>query len=31
VLVLSILLVWRHQSNIRNLLSGRESAIGKTS
>lgn len=30
VLVLSILLVWRHQSNIRNLLSGREGAIGKT-
>jgi acyl phosphate:glycerol-3-phosphate acyltransferase len=29
VLVLSILLVWRHQSNIRNLLSGRESAIGR--
>jgi len=27
--VLSILLIWRHQSNIRNLLSGRESAIGK--
>ena len=30
VLVLSILLLWRHQSNIRNLLSGRESAIGKS-
>ena len=30
VLVLSVLLIWRHQSNIRNLLSGRESAIGKT-
>ncbi len=28
-LALSILLIWRHQSNIRNLLSGRESAIGK--
>ena len=27
--VLSLLLIWRHQSNIRNLLSGRESAIGK--
>lgn len=30
VLVLSVLLVWRHQSNILNLLAGRESAIGKT-
>jgi acyl phosphate:glycerol-3-phosphate acyltransferase len=29
VLGLSLLLVWRHQSNIRNLLSGTESAIGK--
>lgn len=29
VAILSILLVWRHQSNIRNLLSGREGAIGK--
>lgn len=29
VALLSILLVWRHQSNIRNLLSGREGAIGK--
>lgn len=28
VLVLSLLLIWRHQSNIRNLLSGKESAIG---
>lgn len=27
--LLAILLIWRHQSNIRNLLSGRESAIGK--
>jgi glycerol-3-phosphate acyltransferase PlsY len=29
VLVLSVLLLWRHQTNIRNLLSGKESAIGK--
>lgn len=29
VVLLSTLLVWRHQSNIRNLLSGREGAIGK--
>lgn len=29
VAILSILLIWRHQSNIRNLLSGREGAIGK--
>lgn len=29
VLVLSLLLIWRHQSNIRNLLSGKESAIGR--
>ena len=29
VLVLSLMLVWRHQSNIRNLLSGKEGAIGK--
>ncbi|MBZ0104323.1 MAG: glycerol-3-phosphate 1-O-acyltransferase PlsY [Sulfuricella denitrificans] len=28
VLLLSALLVWRHQSNIRNLLSGRETRIG---
>jgi acyl phosphate:glycerol-3-phosphate acyltransferase len=28
-LLLCALLIWRHQSNIRNLLSGRESAIGK--
>lgn len=30
VVVVSLLLAWRHQSNIRNLLSGKESAIGKT-
>ena len=30
VALLSVLLVWRHRSNIRNLLSGREDAIGKT-
>lgn len=29
VLVLSVLLVWRHRSNIRNLMTGKESAIGK--
>lgn len=28
VSLLSILLVWRHRSNIRKLLAGRESAIG---
>lgn len=27
--VLSLLLIWRHRSNIRNLLAGRESKIGK--
>ena len=27
--VLSVLLIWRHRSNIRNLLAGRESRIGK--
>jgi glycerol-3-phosphate acyltransferase PlsY len=30
VAVLSLLLIWRHKSNIRNLLSGKEHAIGKT-
>ena len=29
VAILSILLIWRHHGNIHNLLSGRESAIGK--
>jgi glycerol-3-phosphate acyltransferase PlsY len=29
VVALSALLVWRHQSNIRNLLSGKESALGR--
>ena len=28
--VLSLLLMWRHKSNIQNLLSGKEHAIGKT-
>lgn len=28
--VLSLLLIWRHKSNISNLLSGKEGAIGKT-
>lgn len=27
--MLSLLLIWRHRSNIRNLLSGKESKIGK--
>ena len=27
--VMSVLLIWRHKSNIRNLLAGRESRIGK--
>ena len=27
--ILSLLLVWRHKSNIRNLLSGKEAQIGK--
>jgi glycerol-3-phosphate acyltransferase PlsY len=31
VLLMSLLLVWRHKSNIRNLLSGTESRIGKKS
>ena len=30
VAVLSLLLMWRHKSNIQNLLSGKERAIGKT-
>lgn len=29
VLGLAVLLIWRHQSNIRNLLAGKEGAIGK--
>ena len=28
VLVLALLLIWRHKSNIRNLLSGKEGKIG---
>ena len=31
VLVMSLLLVWRHKGNIRNLLAGKESRIGKNS
>ena len=31
VLGLALLLIWRHQSNIRNLLTGKEGAIGKKS
>lgn len=30
VLVMSCLLIWRHQSNIANLLSGKEGKIGKS-
>ena len=29
VLVLSLLLVWRHQTNIRNLIAGTEATFGK--
>ena len=29
VLLLTLLLIWRHQSNIRNLLSGKEKPIGQ--
>jgi glycerol-3-phosphate acyltransferase PlsY len=29
--VLSVLLIWRHRSNIQNLLNGKESHIGKKS
>ncbi|MFA6920774.1 MAG: glycerol-3-phosphate 1-O-acyltransferase PlsY [Gallionella sp.] len=28
-IIMSLLLVWRHKSNIQNLLAGRESRIGK--
>jgi glycerol-3-phosphate acyltransferase PlsY len=28
--VLSLLLIWRHRSNIRNLMSGAEGKIGKS-
>ena len=31
VLVLSLLLIWRHKNNIKNLLAGTESKIGKKS
>jgi glycerol-3-phosphate acyltransferase PlsY len=30
VLVMSVLLIWRHKTNIGNLISGRESKIGKS-
>ncbi len=30
VAAVSLLLIWRHKSNIQNLLSGKEQAIGKT-
>lgn len=29
VLLMSVLLIWRHKSNIQNLLNGKESRIGK--
>jgi glycerol-3-phosphate acyltransferase PlsY len=29
VLVMSLLLVWRHRSNIKKLLAGTESGFGK--
>ncbi|MDZ4200666.1 MAG: glycerol-3-phosphate 1-O-acyltransferase PlsY [Gallionella sp.] len=29
--IMSLLLIWRHKSNIQNLLSGKESRIGKKS
>lgn len=29
-IVMSLLLVWRHKSNIKNLLAGKESKIGKS-
>ena len=29
VLVMSLLLIWRHQSNIANLIAGKEGEIGK--
>jgi len=29
-IVMSLLLIWRHKSNIKNLLSGKESKIGKS-
>jgi glycerol-3-phosphate acyltransferase PlsY len=31
IVLLSLLLLWRHQSNIRNLLSGKETRIGNRS
>ena len=30
VAAVSLLLIWRHKSNIQNLLSGKERAVGKT-
>jgi glycerol-3-phosphate acyltransferase PlsY len=29
VLVLSVLLIWRHRSNIQKLIAGTESGFGK--
>jgi glycerol-3-phosphate acyltransferase PlsY len=31
VLIMSLFLIWRHRSNIRNLLEGKEGAVVKTS
>ena len=31
VLVMSLLLIWRHKSNIANLIAGKEARIGKSS
>jgi glycerol-3-phosphate acyltransferase PlsY len=28
--IMSLLLIWRHKSNIQNLLSGKETKIGKS-
>jgi acyl phosphate:glycerol-3-phosphate acyltransferase len=30
VLVLAVLLIWRHRGNIKKLLAGTESGFGKT-
>jgi glycerol-3-phosphate acyltransferase PlsY len=29
--IMSLLLIWRHKNNIKNLLAGKESTIGKKS
>jgi glycerol-3-phosphate acyltransferase PlsY len=30
VLIMSLFLLWRHRSNIRNLIEGKEGAVAKT-